>query len=91
MSDEFDPLRKVRRVEAPPFLFTRIEAKIQRKQEEWVSVKWVWGTSMALVLLALFNLSVLNNRLQIDATQYDAAEAVATSMQLLDSNQLYNE
>ena len=91
MSDEFDPLRKVQKVEAPPFLFTRIEAKILRKQEEWVPVKWVMGTSMALVLLAIFNLSVLSNRIQINSSNYDAAEAVATSMQLLDSNQLYNE
>jgi hypothetical protein len=81
-------LSKVQQVEPSPYLFTRIEAKIQSLTNSTVSMKKVFiGMTLTCMLLVL----------NFIATSSSSKNSTSNSITLLDelnlntSNQLYNE
>lgn len=86
--ENLELLKKVRSVDAPPFLLTRIEAKILAAQAERIPVSWRWSGALAFGLLLLLNVVFLAPEKATTTTQ---AEQMAQSFQLLTINQLYNE
>jgi hypothetical protein len=54
-----DLLEQVKRVEAPPFLYTRIEARLGAIREPRVRMKWILASSLSFAMLLLFNLYVV--------------------------------
>ena len=48
-------LQNIEKVEAPMFLFTKIQARIGQQLEESVPVKYVWATAFSLMILLVLN------------------------------------
>lgn len=84
----FDLLKKVRRVEAPPFLLTRIEAKLDAARAARTPVSWQWAGAVAFGLLFLLHLGALQSD---SAPSGAAAHQIAQSLSLQTSHQLYDE
>jgi len=82
-------LGQVGRVDPPPFLFTRIEARIELQQESRPSRSWVLATGMAMALLLTVNSYFLlrgSNEMPVVPI-----EQLASSLELNASNQLYHD
>lgn len=88
--EKFDLLKKVRKVDAPPFLLTRIQARIRRNEAERLPTSWQWAGGLAFGLLLLLNALAINQ----PATQSgssDPSESLVQNFQLDQTNQLYVE
>lgn len=85
-----EQLKKLRKAEAPPFLLTRINAKIEAAQAQQLPLSWGWGGALALGLLLLANLVVMKANLRPPVVP-NSVEALADEMNLENSNQLYHE
>ena len=85
--NQLNEFKKIRKAEVPPFLFTRIQARIDALAEAPAPVQWAWSFVAASVLLVLLNVGVL---LTTASTQSGngAADLVQT-MQLTTQNDLY--
>ena len=83
--DFLDPLHAVEKVEAPAFLFSRIEQKIDFIRENTVSKKVavVWVTSVSMIVL--FNLFILTQSSWIPTEKNNLLQ----SLQINNSNSLY--
>ena len=85
---DLDLLKKVRRVEAPPFLLTRIQAKIGAAETGRLPVSWRWAGGLTFGLLLFFNVFSLKFE---KTTLPSPAGQIAESLHLQTSNQLYDE
>jgi len=82
-------LSNVGRVDTPPFLFTRIEARVALQNEESPSRSWVLATGMTLALLFTMNTYFLLNSSKENLN--GPIEKLAGSLELNASNQLYHD
>jgi hypothetical protein len=80
-------LTRVRRVEAPPFLFTRIEVRITRVQRERMPRVALLAAACGLMLLLGANFIVVNGA-SIGSAE-DTTEQLVDGMGMNPSNQLY--
>ncbi|GAB4429461.1 MAG: hypothetical protein OHK0039_48070 [Bacteroidia bacterium] len=86
--DPLDRLGEVQRVEAPPFLYTRILARIGQQRAARLHPAWTWAT--AGMLLVLMGANIWTLRVARQAPQQAAGvQTVATAMHLYPHNQLY--
>lgn len=85
MNHTVDILEKVQKVDAPPFLYTRILNRIQNKVQETVPVKWAVVAAAGLLVLITINISVIRSSKQKNTTDLSEAFSLQTS------NSLYNE
>lgn len=75
-------------MEAPPFLWTRIQAQLNKAATERLSPTWQWAGALAFSLLLLLNGMVMGTSAQ------NAPPSVATlavEAQLQPTHQLYDE
>ncbi|MFN0216495.1 MAG: hypothetical protein ACKVT2_19720 [Saprospiraceae bacterium] len=84
-----EQLKKVRKVDAPPFLLTRIQAKIRASAAEKVPVSWNWAGALALSILLVLNISLFIGTGKTPGI--DRTQSLAEGMNLQSNNQLYNE
>lgn len=87
--DGLDKLKKIRRVEAPPFLLARIQEKIRSAVAEPVPVSWKWAFAAAAILIIALNVMVM--RTASPASPKADLQEVVNAFHLSDSNNLYNE
>ncbi len=90
MTHPIDSLSKIQKVDAPPFLYTRILNRIQNKVAETVPVKWAVVMAASLVILICVNISVMqtdNESKTTTNTQTNLSEVFS----LQTNNSLYNE
>ncbi len=85
-----DQLKKVKKVEAPPFLLTRINAKIMANQAENLPTSWKWAGALAFGLMICLNIFGLKTGNQPPGNQIGIV-TLADGLQMSDSNQLYYE
>ena len=86
---KLDALKKIKQVEAPPFLLTRIKQQIQNLQNAAAPVKWRWAFAVSAVVIIALNLSVFFS--SNITTKSNGIETVVSSLQLTNTNALYNE
>lgn len=84
--NSLDPLKKVQKVEAPLFLWTRIQARIRQSDMERLPRSWQWVGALAFGILLLFNWRVIAN-----SGSPAPVATLAAGIQLQPSNQLYDE
>jgi len=48
-------LQKIEKVEAPMFLFTKIQARINKELEASIPIKYVWAAVFSLMILLVLN------------------------------------
>ncbi|MFN0036499.1 MAG: hypothetical protein ACKVUS_15650 [Saprospiraceae bacterium] len=82
--EELELLKKVGKVDAPPFLLTRIQAKIRSGEAERLPLAWGWAGGLAFGLLLLLNV------LAVGRPQETApAKSLAQQLQMTQTEQLY--
>ena len=83
MEKELEILKTIKQVDAPPFLFTRIEEKIRVHAGEYLNTK-----KTVLYLTGIVSVIVLNVWI-IYGQKPESKQNIAAEMQLVESNQLY--
>ncbi|MFM1875278.1 MAG: hypothetical protein RL266_1015 [Bacteroidota bacterium] len=87
---ELEVLEKVNRVEVPPFLFTRIEARIQSQLNEQLPVRWVWVSLSAVLFLVVINTLILQGNTQLPKSwNASSVQYISEEMGIQTTNQLY--
>ena len=85
MENELNILDQVQKVNAPPFLLTRIQQRIRNKKESQFSPTLSWVLSLGLAIIVVVNGAVLTN--MIIASKQE--KTLLQSMNLLPNNELY--
>ena len=82
---DLDNLGKIKRVEAPPFLFARIQQRFEQSNKERMPKNITLAVSLSFVLILFFNaITLLNYNSKTQVT-----ENFVQSMQLTSNNSLY--
>jgi len=89
--NKIELLKQVKRVDAPPFLRTRIDARIQQAAEDSLSNGWVWSFAATVALLIVVNSMVFLSGTEDVSTADSGAYTVTQGMGINVSNQLYND
>jgi hypothetical protein len=84
IDNELNKLGHIQKVDAPPFLFTRIQAKIYQQNQRF-DRKLVWKLSIAMVFILLMNAVVITINLKPQKQENSLAKA----MHLVPNNELY--
>ncbi len=84
-------LSKIRKVEAPPFLFTRIEQKINDLKVEKAPFRLVFALVTSFCVLLFLNIYLLNNSYHSNNQGDQAMQTFMEDMNMDYSNQLYYE
>lgn len=84
IDNELNKLGQIQKVDAPPFLFTRIQAKIYQQNQRF-EPKLVWKLSIAMVFILLINAAVITTNLKPKKQENSLAKA----MHLVPNNELY--
>ncbi len=85
LNNFLDPLKAVEKVEIPPFLFLRIEQKIQVIRENTISKKMGWSLVTSVSLIVLFNVFIMTQSLLMPTEKNNLLQ----SLQINNSNSLY--
>ena len=89
IENKLDALKKIKQVEAPPFLLTWIKQQIQNPGNAPAPVKWKWAFAGSAIIILALNLSIL---FKGNGSQKNSdIESVVSSMHLSNTNTLYNE
>ena len=87
--ERLNELKKIRQVDAPPFLYTRIRSRIDALTETPAPRQWAWGFSLGAVLVLVLNVGVL---LTVTHTKRESSVSdVVSAMQLSTHNDFYHE
>ncbi len=86
--DSLNQLDALQRVEAPPFLLTRIRQRIADAALPQVSPKWVWATVLSFILIAVLNVYTVSNYSSSQTGTQQPANLVE-QMNLQTNNSLY--
>lgn len=86
--DKLERLKKVQKVEAPPFLWTRIQAQINKAATEQLSPIWQWAGGLAFSFLLLLNWMAMSRSAH---NTPPSVAALAAEVQLQPTHQLYDE
>ena len=82
-----EELKKVKKVDAPDFMLTRIYAKISANEAEKTPVSWKYTGALAFTLLLLLNV-FLGFGIVPD---HAGTKSLVEAMKLQPDNQLYDE
>ena len=81
--DQLHSLEKIERVEVSPFLFTRIQAKVQEQLLDKLSTRQTVVYLTGIALIVALNVMVLGTK------NTDKNENLVSEMNLAPTNQLY--
>ena len=88
IDERLDKLKKIKPVEAPPFLYTRVKQSISSFDRRPAPIKWRLAFSLTTIMVIAINIIVL---VHSQHTKSNDAEKVVSTMQLSSSNELYHE
>lgn len=83
MNNTDEMLRRIKRVEPTPFLFARIQAKLDERFALRVSKKTAWSCAMGMAVLIGLNIWIFNHR------QHERKEDLVQQLNLIESQQIY--
>lgn len=87
MEQDLQILEKIKKVDAPPFLYTRIEQRISDFNQNYIGTKTLVASFAVLSILIVINISVVFTSL--DKKEKNNAGILIENMQLFNSNMLY--
>jgi hypothetical protein len=88
-NNEFDGLKKIKQVDAPPFLLTRIKNRIDSLTDARAPVQWTWSLAAAAVVVLAINMGVVLSR--ANTTEKNTIADVVNTMQLSTNNDFYHD
>jgi hypothetical protein len=84
-TDVLDVLNQIKKVDAPPFLLTRIKQKIEASRPEKFSKSLSWSLSVSLAfVLGLNIMTIIHNR-----TSIKQENSIVQTMDMLPHNSIY--
>lgn len=83
MNNTDEMLRQIERVEPSPFLFSRIQAKLDEHLSWRVSKRMAWGYVMGMVALIGLNIWIVNHR------EHERKDDLVQQLNLIESQQIY--
>lgn len=86
MKDPFETIGKIKSVETPPFLYTRIIQRIESASLNRVSRPLAWSLGSACLAICIFSLLISISKTQ----QENTATNLGTGMDLMPQNALYD-
>ncbi len=84
LDNYINQLEQVQKVDAPPFLFTRIQQKINSSFEYQFSSKFVWSFGLSILFILLLNIAVIGFKIN---TKHQ--NNLVNAMQLSPTNEIY--
>ncbi len=87
--NEIELVQHVNRVAVPPFLFTRIQARIEAQLQEQLPISWVWVSLSTLLLLVVVNTLILRDTTPLPEASNSSSYHISEEMGMQTSNQLY--
>ena len=87
--NEIKQLRKIQKVKAPDYLYTRIQAGIESARAERMPMTWSVALAASVTLLLVLSISALQQT--SGATNVDDMSTFSSEMSLNASNHLYND
>lgn len=89
IDDELDGLKKIREVDAPPLLLTRIKSRIDSLNSASAPLQWKWSFAAAAVVVLAVNTGILLSR--ANTSENNNVANVVNSMQLSTNNDFYHD
>lgn len=86
--NDIELLKKVAKVDAPPFLYTRIVAKIETTTADQLPLSWKWIGGLAFSVLFFSN--IYFTRLDVNRST-PPQESLISTLHIHQSNQFYDE
>ncbi len=89
IDQKLDSLKKIQKVDAPPFMLTRIRQLLNASEPMLASTTWKVAFGTGLLLVAALNISIFLVR----SSNADTAEIqdIVTTMELSNQNDFYHE
>ena len=87
--NELELLGRIQPVDPPPFLLTRIEARISAERVERMPASWGIGLALGMLLLVTVNSVAYQNRTGNKSSASSDVEQLAGDLSLSPSEQLY--
>ncbi len=89
IDNQFDGLKKIKRVDTPPFLFNRIKKQIALINNAPASLQWTWSYAAAAMVVLAVNMGILF--IKLEKPEKTNMADVVNAMQLSTNNGFYNE
>lgn len=89
IDQKLDLLKKIQKVDAPPFILTRIRQRLDSSEPMPVSTAWKLAFGSGLLLVAALNVSIL--LLRFSNTDKSQIQEIVSTMDLSNQNDFYNE
>lgn len=87
MKLNLDKLKEINKVDAPDYLWTRIQQAVESSAETKFSTKWSYALGIAVICLVCLNSSLFFSNFDGDSKEIDLVE----TLNLDSNNTLYNE
>ncbi|MBK0382334.1 hypothetical protein I5M32_05110 [Pedobacter sp. SD-b] len=88
IEERLNKLSNINKVDSPPFMFTRIQQKINEVLPQEAPLYFKWSFVLTAVIILALNIVAIKNQ---KANGNSSLEKVATEMQLKNNNDFYNE
>lgn len=86
MEQTLDILNNIKKVDASPFLITRIQQKIEIDKINSISTPWVFSIAATVFILLCLNIFTIAKK-----PQMNEVSSLAKNMNLLNNDNFYNE
>lgn len=90
IDQKLDTLKNIKKVDAPHFLYTRVQQQIHSLEPGTTTARWKWAFVTSLIIILILNIAVVFKSI-ITQKKQDNIDVVLTSLHLSNSNQLYHE
>ncbi|OAQ38253.1 hypothetical protein A5893_15785 [Pedobacter psychrophilus] len=88
IEEKLNLLSKIEQVDAPPFMFTRIQQKINEAKTQEIPAYFKWSFGFVAIMIITLNITAI----KVQKTDSKSGlDKVATEMQLKNNNNFYNE
>jgi hypothetical protein len=89
IDNKLDKLKNIRRVDVPPFLFTRIKERIDSMSDAQVSKQWKLAFALTALLIVALNTGIIFQ--SSGREKKNNITDVVSAMQLSPSNDFYHD
>lgn len=87
MQSELDKLNLIQKVEAPPFLYSRIMQRIEKETNKPQVRNFTWAIGFSMIIILAFNIMAIS----FSSKHTSGNKSLATELGLYPQNNLYNE
>lgn len=90
IDERLESLKKIRKVDAPPYLFTRIKAEIDsfNNLRTEAPVQWKWAFAVTAIAIIILNISIMF-KTDVTGINTSGIDKIVTTMHLSNNNDLY--